>query len=85
MSDIVNEAIRATLREDEQDLATFAARERERSINYEALLAQLKAELSPTVSARVSAEALVERWRHLPQVDPTAFRADVDSTVDCSL
>jgi plasmid stability protein len=85
MSEIVNDALRAALREDEEDLAAFAARERERSINYEALLAQLKAELCPTVSPRASAEALVERWRHLPQVDPTAFRADVDSTVDCSL
>lgn len=43
------------------------------------------AELRPLVSARVSAEALVERWRHLPLVDPVQFRQDVDSVVDSSL
>jgi plasmid stability protein len=44
MSDIVNEAIRAALREDEEDLVAFAEREQERPISYEALLAQLKAD-----------------------------------------
>jgi hypothetical protein len=44
LSDIVNEAIRATLREDEEDLGAFAEREREEPVSYEAFLAQLKAD-----------------------------------------
>lgn len=44
MSDIVNDAIRAALREDEEDLAAFAEREREQPMSYEAFLAQLKAD-----------------------------------------
>ncbi len=44
MSDIVNDAVRAALREDEEDLAAFAEREAEQPITYEALLAQLKAD-----------------------------------------
>jgi len=43
------------------------------------------AELRPLVLSKVSAEALVERWRHLPTVDPARFRDDVDSAVDSSL
>jgi plasmid stability protein len=42
ISDIVNEAVRAALREDEEDLATFAERVREKPVSYEAFLAQLK-------------------------------------------
>ncbi len=44
MSDIVNEAVRAALREDEEDLAAFTERAAETPITYEALLAQLKAD-----------------------------------------
>ncbi len=44
MSDIVNEALRAALQEDEEDLAAFADRAGETSITYEALLGQLKAD-----------------------------------------
>jgi plasmid stability protein len=44
MSDIVNEAIRAALREDEEDFAAFAEREDEQPISYEAFLARLKAD-----------------------------------------
>ena len=44
MSDIVNDAVRFLLREDEEDLAAFVEREREPSVNYEAFLAQLKAD-----------------------------------------
>lgn len=75
----------AALREDEQDLAAFAERDREQPISYQALLAQLKAELRPFVACRASAEALVERWRRLPQVDPVRFRIDVDSVADSSV
>ncbi|MSQ10798.1 MAG: CopG family transcriptional regulator [Dehalococcoidia bacterium] len=44
MSDIVNEALRAALREDEADLAAFTGRAGETSITYEALLKQLRAD-----------------------------------------
>ena len=44
MSEIVNDALRAVLREDEADLAAFAARAGEQPLSYEALLAQLKAD-----------------------------------------
>ncbi len=44
MSEIVNEAIRAALSEDEEDLAAFAARAAEPTLSYEAFLAQLKAD-----------------------------------------
>ena len=44
MSDIVNEAVREALREDEEDLAAFDEREKEPTITYEQLLAQLKAD-----------------------------------------
>jgi plasmid stability protein len=44
MSEIVNDAIRAALREDEEDLAAFDERKHEQAITYEAFLAQLKAD-----------------------------------------
>jgi plasmid stability protein len=44
MSEIVNDALRAALREDEDDLAAFAERAREEPVSYEAFLAQLKAD-----------------------------------------
>lgn len=44
MSEIVNDAIRATLREDEEDLAAFTKRAREKTLSYEDFLAQLKAD-----------------------------------------
>lgn len=44
MSDIVNDALRLTLREDEEDLAAVRARARERPLDYEAFLAKLKAD-----------------------------------------
>ena len=44
MSDIVNDAVRSALREDEEDLAAFAERDGEQPITYEAFLAQLKAD-----------------------------------------
>jgi plasmid stability protein len=44
MSEIVNDAIRSALREDEEDLAAFAEREHEQPLTYEAFLAQLKAD-----------------------------------------
>ena len=44
MSDIVNEALRQALREDQQDLAAVRGRAKERSLSYEYFLAKLKAD-----------------------------------------
>lgn len=42
-------------------------------------------ELHPAIQSKVSPEALIERWRRLPIVDPVAFRADLDRALDNSL
>jgi plasmid stability protein len=44
MSDIVNEALRQALREDQEDLGAARARARERAMGYEDFLAKLKAD-----------------------------------------
>lgn len=44
MSEMVNDALRVALREDEEDLAAFAERVGEPSLSYEDFLAQLKAD-----------------------------------------
>lgn len=44
MSEIVNDAIRAALREDQEDLCAFAERAGEKTLSYEEFLAQLKAD-----------------------------------------
>ena len=44
MSDIVNEALRQALREDEEDLAAVRSRSKERALSYEDFLAKLKAD-----------------------------------------
>ena len=43
VSDLVNEAVRQSLREDHEDLAAFAERVAEPTMSYEALLDDLKA------------------------------------------
>jgi predicted transcriptional regulator len=43
LSEIVNDAVRASLREDQEDLAAFEERVAEPVISYEALLKDLKA------------------------------------------
>ncbi|HEY8695232.1 MAG TPA: type II toxin-antitoxin system prevent-host-death family antitoxin [Chloroflexota bacterium] len=43
------------------------------------------AELQPLAQPKLSAEALLGRWRPLPLVDPEAFRSDVDGLLDSSL
>lgn len=43
VSDIVNDAVRSALREDEEDLAAFEHRVAEPTLSYEALLKDLKA------------------------------------------
>ncbi len=44
ISDIVNESLRAALREDQEDLDAFEKRASEPVISYETLLAKLKAD-----------------------------------------
>jgi plasmid stability protein len=44
ISEIVSEAVRESLREDEADLAIIAERANEKTISYEELLALLKAD-----------------------------------------
>ena len=43
LSEIVNEAVRRALREDQEDLAAFAERAREPMLTYEELLKDLRA------------------------------------------
>lgn len=44
MSDILNEALRQALREDEEDLAAVRTRAQERPLSYEEFLSKLKAD-----------------------------------------
>ena len=43
------------------------------------------AELRPVRPPGLGAATLLARWRHLPPVDPEAFRADVDDAGDPGL
>ena len=43
------------------------------------------AELRPVARPPLSADALLARWSHVPQVDPTRFRDDIDSLVQSNL
>jgi len=43
------------------------------------------AELRALRQPGLGAGALLDRWRHLPSVDPAALRRDVDRLVDPSL
>ena len=43
ISELVSDAVRESLREDEQDLAVIADRQKEKTVSYEELLATLKA------------------------------------------
>jgi prevent-host-death family protein len=40
------------------------------------------AELRPYLQPRLSAEAVLVRWRHLPAIDPVALRNDLDEVLD---
>jgi plasmid stability protein len=44
MSELVNEALRQSLREDQEDLAAVRSRAREKALSYEEFLAKLKAD-----------------------------------------
>ncbi len=43
------------------------------------------AELSPAPRTPVDPQTLLQRWRHLPVLDPVALRTDVDEVVDTAL
>jgi prevent-host-death family protein len=43
------------------------------------------AELRAVSRAPLSAEAVLDRWRRLPHVDPLALRRDIDGLLDASL
>ena len=40
------------------------------------------ADLRPYIGSKLSAEALLARWSHLPGVDPAAWRNDLDAIFD---
>ncbi len=46
MSAIVNDAVRASLGDDEEDLAVFSGRENEKTMSCEQFLAKLKADVA---------------------------------------
>lgn len=46
---------------------------------------RLVAELRPVIASKLSTEALISRWKHLPAIDPVSFRNDVDDVVDNTL
>jgi predicted RNA binding protein YcfA (HicA-like mRNA interferase family) len=77
MSEIVNDALRMLLNEDEEDLAAFAQREHETPVSYGEFLARIKPDLRPLPIARYTTAELLEQWRHLPAIDPHRFLADV--------
>jgi hypothetical protein len=84
ISDIVNEALRDALGEQQERRGTGEGRVREAAVSYQELLTQLKADLRPQVPRGISGAVLLGRWRHLPAVDPDTFRADVDDVLDAS-
>jgi antitoxin (DNA-binding transcriptional repressor) of toxin-antitoxin stability system len=43
------------------------------------------AELRALTRPGLTAQALVDRWRHLPAVDPAALRREIDEAIDPSL
>jgi prevent-host-death family protein len=43
------------------------------------------AELRPYIAAKLSADVLLARWRHLPAIDPVSFRNDVGDIVDANI
>lgn len=43
------------------------------------------AELRPLADRGLAAAELLRRWRHLPPIDATRLRADIDDVLDASL
>jgi hypothetical protein len=77
VSELVNDAIRAAL----EPSGNGAIHEG----GDDVVAARIRVAPNPRGSRNVSAEQLLEQWRHLPHVDPVRFRADVDSVIDSSL
>lgn len=43
------------------------------------------AELRALSRPGLTSQALIERWRHIPAIDPAALRRDIDDAIDPSL
>lgn len=43
------------------------------------------AEMRPVHGGGLTASAILQRWRRLPPIDPSAMRRDVDATLDPAL
>ncbi len=43
------------------------------------------AELRPLAQRPLAAQALLDRWRHLPRVDAATLRGDIDAVADATL
>lgn len=43
------------------------------------------AELTPISRPPLPVDVVIERWRHLPVVDPDRLRADIDDVIDARL
>lgn len=43
------------------------------------------ASLHPLPRRALDPATLLERWRHLPDIDPTSFRQDIDQAIEPSL
>ena len=54
MSELVNEALRQSLREDQEDLVAVRSRAREKALGYEEFLAKLKANGTDRKSTRLN-------------------------------
>ena len=72
-----------------RDLRNNGGRVLERVANGESLTITMDgrpvAELRPLRDRILPAETLLTRWRHLPHVDLTSFRRDIDTTLDAEL
>jgi antitoxin (DNA-binding transcriptional repressor) of toxin-antitoxin stability system len=83
MHDMADVTIRE-LRNEGGDVVDRAARGEQITITRSGRpVAELRALRTPT--SPLSADALIERWRRLPDVDPVALRRDVDEFLDWSL
>jgi antitoxin (DNA-binding transcriptional repressor) of toxin-antitoxin stability system len=83
LHDMVDVTIRE-LRNEGGDVVDRAARGEQITITRSGRpVAELRALRIPT--SPLSAEALIERWRRLPDIDPAALRKDVDEFLDWSL
>ncbi len=83
MHDMADVTIRE-LRNEGGDVVDRAARGEQITITRSGRpVAELRTLRTPT--SQLSADALIERWRRLPEVDPVALRGDVDEFLDWSV